>query len=223
MLDTTPAGARTAKGIADPDLALLERLRGGDEAAFMALVTRYGPLMLRIALTHVRSRAVAEEVVQEAWLGVLEGIDRFEGRAALRTWILRILVNRAKTRGVREARCVPFSSLAGEDDDAPSVDPERFQGPDGRFPGGWVAFPREWEGLPEDRLLARETMGLVHDAIERLPARQREVMVLRDVQGWSPEEVCDALALSDGNQRVLLHRARSKVRGELEAYLEVVA
>jgi RNA polymerase sigma-70 factor (ECF subfamily) len=200
--------------VSEDERELIERLRAGDEAAFMALVERYGPLMLRIALTHVRTRAVAEEVVQEAWLGVLSGIDRFEGRSSLKTWILRILTNRARTRGEREGRSVPLSSLNGE----PAVDPDRFLGPDHpRYPGGWSAPPHPW---PEQHVLAAETLKHVRAAIERLPARQQEVIVLRDVEGWDAGEVCDALGLSEGNQRVLLHRARSKVRGELERYLE---
>jgi RNA polymerase sigma-70 factor, ECF subfamily len=199
----------------DPDAELLAGLRRGEEAAFMALVDRYGPMMLRVALGHVRSRAVAEEVVQEAWLGVLNSLPRFEGRALLRTWLLRILVNRARTRGAREARSLPFSAF-----DEPAVDPERFQGADGRHPGGWAAFPTDWASLPEERLLAREAVMLIDGAIRELPARQQEVIVLRDVEGWSAEEVCEALELSQANQRVLLHRARSRVRGALELYME---
>jgi RNA polymerase sigma-70 factor (ECF subfamily) len=197
---------------------LIARLRAGDEAVFMALVDRHGPVMLRIALTHVRTRAVAEEVVQEAWLGVLRGIDRFEGRSSLKTWILRIVANRARTRGEREGRSVPLSSLEG--DGAPAVDPGRFLAPDHpRYPGGWSAPPQPW---PEQQVLAAETLQHVRAAIGRLPARQQEVIVLRDVEGWDAGEVCDALGLSEGNQRVLLHRARSKVRGELERYLQGV-
>jgi RNA polymerase sigma-70 factor, ECF subfamily len=164
---------------------------------------------------HVRSRAVAEDVVQEAWLGVLNGIDRFEGRSSLKTWILRIVANRARTRGERESRSVPLSSLAA--DDEPSVDPDRFFPPDHpRFPGGWSAPPEPW---PEDALLAEETLEQVRAAIEKLPPRQQEVIVLRDVEGLDADEVSQALDISPGNQRVLLHRARSKVRGELERYL----
>jgi len=200
---------------------LLERLRAGDEAAFMALVDRHGPLMLRIALGHVSSRAVAEEVVQEAWLGVLQGLERFEGRSSLKTWIMRIVANRARTRGERERRTVPMSSLAPADEDSePAVDPGRFRpADDPRYPGGWTVPPQSWAALPEERLLAGETLHRVHSAIGRLPPRQQEVIVLRDVEGWDAEEVCEALELSMGNQRVLLHCARSKVRGELEHYL----
>jgi RNA polymerase sigma-70 factor (ECF subfamily) len=205
------------------DGELAARLRAGDEAAFLALVDRHGALMLRIALSHVPSAAVAEEVVQEAWLGVLSGIGSFEGRSSLKTWILRICANRAKTRGERERRTVPMSSLASEDEDAPAVDPDRFQGPDGRYPGGWAAFPAAWQALPEERLLARETLGCVQAAIRVLPARQQDVIVLRDVEGWSSEDVCEALEISEANQRVLLHRARSRVRAALERYFEAAA
>jgi RNA polymerase sigma-70 factor (ECF subfamily) len=210
---------------ADADAELLRRLCAGDEEAFMTLVDRYGPLMLRIALTHVRARAVAEEVVQEAWLGVLQGLDRFEGRSSLKTWILRIVANRARTRGEREARSVPLSSLAAElDDEGPAVDPERFLSADHPlYPGGWAIPPRSWARLPEERLLAAETLQQVRAAIAKLPARQQEVIVLRDVEGWEPEEVSAALELTPGNQRVLLHRARSKVRNDLEHYLDGAA
>src|SRR4051794_11954110 len=201
----------------DPDAALLARLRAGDEAAFLELVRKYNSMMHRIALSYVRTPSVAEEVVQDTWVGVLRSLDRFEGRSLLRTWLLRILANRARTRGVREARSVPFSAL-GEDD--PSVDPERFRGPEDRYAGGWVAFPMDWSTLPEHQLLAQETIAHVDAAIRALPGRLHEVILLRDVEGWSAEEVCDALELSPGNQRVLLHRARSKVRQSLETYLE---
>jgi RNA polymerase sigma-70 factor, ECF subfamily len=204
---------------ADPDAELLQRLRCGEEDAFLELVQRYGPVMHRLAMSYVRCSSVAEEVVQDAWIGALRSLERFEGRSTLRTWLLRILANRARTRGAREARCLPFSALVREDE--PAVDPERFQGPDGRFPGGWAAFPTAWDAVPEERLLARETLELVDAAIKRLPPRQQEVIVLRDVEGWSSEEVCHALDLTIANQRVLLHRARSRVRESLESYLEV--
>ena len=206
--------------VVDDDAELLERLRAGDEDAFMTLVDRYGPLMLRIALTHVPTSAVAEEVVQEAWLGVLQGLDRFEGRSSLKTWILRIVANRARTRGEREraaCRC-PRST----DGDEPAVDPDRFLPPDHpRYPGGW-GIPPHTGAEPEERLLAAETLQQVRTAIAELPPRQQEVIVLRDVEGWEPEEVSAALELTAGNQRVLLHRARAKVRDELEGYLHGV-
>ena len=201
------------------ELELLGRLRAGDEQAFEALVTQHYATMLAVAQTYVRTRAVAEEVVQEAWLGVLKGLDRFEGRSSLKTWILRILVNIAKTRGVREARSVPYASLAPEGDE-PAVEPERFRGPGDAFPGHWRAYPGDWHTLPEDALLQRETLQVVMEAIERLPPAQRTVIVMRDIQGCEPEEVCAALDVSDGNQRVLLHRARSRVRAALERHLD---
>jgi RNA polymerase sigma-70 factor (ECF subfamily) len=191
------------------DAKLVEGLRRGDEAAFRAVMRDYGSAMLRVAQMYVSSRAVAEEVVQEAWLGVLKGIGRFEGRSSLKTWLFRIVANTAKTRGVRESRSVPFSAL-GDDEDA--VDPDRFLGPDERFPGHW-AQP------PEGRLLADEAMQVIERAIERLAPAQRAVITLRDLQGLSSEEVRNALDLTETNQRVLLHRARAKVRGALEEYM----
>jgi RNA polymerase sigma-70 factor (ECF subfamily) len=198
---------------------LLARLRAGDERAFEALVERHYPTMLAVARHYVKTRAVAEEVVQEAWLGVLNGIDRFEGRSSLRTWILRILVNIAKTRGVREARSIPFASLAPEGDE-PAVDPERFRSADDPFPGHWRAYPANWQRLPEEALAERETLDVVLATIHQLPPPQRIVITMRDIQGCDSEEVCEALDVSEGNQRVLLHRARSKVRSALERHLD---
>jgi RNA polymerase sigma-70 factor (ECF subfamily) len=193
------------------DHELVERLREGDESAFAELIDAYGAMMLRVAQMYVRDRASAEEVVQETWLAVLNGIDRFEERSSLKTWIFRILTNRAKTRGERDGRSLPFSALAGADDEAdePSVDPDRFLGPDSPHPGAWAAPPRAW---PEDEILELETLGVIQMAIEQLPDAQREVIRLRDVEGWSPMEVADALEITDGNQRVLLHRGRAKLR-----------
>jgi RNA polymerase sigma-70 factor, ECF subfamily len=197
------------------DDELLARLRAGDEDAFMEIVTRYSPLMRRIALGYVRSPAVADEVVQESWLGVLTGLGRFEGRSSLKTWILRIVMNQARTRAQREGRSLPFSSLAREgEEDGPTVDPDRF-GPD----GGWRSPPADWRALPEERLLAAETLAVVRAAVDELPPRQREVFLLRDVEGWDAPEVAEALELSAGNERVLLHRARAKVRAALEREL----
>jgi RNA polymerase sigma-70 factor (ECF subfamily) len=198
---------------------LVVRLRAGDEEAFEALVRRYHTPMMAVARNYVKTRAVAEEVVQDAWMGVLKGIDRFEGRSLLKAWIMRIVINTATTRGVREARSVPFSSLAPEGEHEPAVDPDRFRGPDGGFPGHWAGYPANWSEQPQDRLLGRETLGVVKDAIDNLPPAQRTVITLRDMQGWNPEEVSATLEISDGNQRVLLHRARSKVRSALEAHL----
>jgi RNA polymerase sigma-70 factor (ECF subfamily) len=197
---------------------LLTRLRAGDERAFETLVMRHHRTMLAVARQYVSTRGVAEEVVQETWLGVLKGLDRFEGRSSLTTWIMRILVNIAKTRGVREARSVPYTALAGPDDEV-SVEPERFRGPGDQYPGGWWSFPEDWTRLPEEALLKRETLKVVTDAIDALPPLQRSVISMRDVAGLDPEDVCTMLDISDGNQRVLLHRARSRVRAELERHL----
>lgn len=204
------------------DLRFLELLRAGDETAFMMLVERYQPSMLRIARMYVSTRAVAEEVVQDAWLGVLKGLDGFEGRSSLRTWIFRILVNVAKTRGQREARSMPFSSVWAPDAEAESaVELDRFLPPGhDRSPGHWASPPASWETVPEERLLSRETLAKVAEAIEQLPPNQREVIRMRDVLSWTSQEVRNALELSETNQRVLLHRARSKVRRALEGYLE---
>jgi RNA polymerase sigma-70 factor (ECF subfamily) len=183
----------------------------------MTLVERYGASMLRIAQLYVPTRAVAEEVVQETWLGVLSGIGRFEGRSSLKTWLFTILTNRAKTRGEREGRTVPFSSLADEEGgDGPSVDPDRFFS-SGRFESHWSTPPRP---LPEERLLSRETRDVVAGAIAALPASQQAVISLRDVEGLDGDETCSVLGLSETNQRVLLHRARSKVRAALEEYMD---
>ena len=198
---------------------LLARLRAGDERAFETLVMRHHRTMLAVARQYVSTRAVAEEVVQEAWLGVIKGIDRFEGRSSLSTWILRILVNIAKTRGVRESRSVPYAALAGPDDEV-SVEADRFRGPNDQYTGGWWAFPDDWSKLPEQALLQRETLKVVTDAIEALPPLQRSVIAMRDIQGCGPEDVCSVLEISDGNQRVLLHRARSRVRAALEEHLD---
>ena len=196
-------------------------LRAGDERVFEALVAELGPSMLRIARMYVSSRAVAEEVVQEAWLGVLSGIGRFEGRSSLKTWIFRILTNRAKTRGEREGRSLPFSSLGPDEagGDEPAVDADRFHG-GGRYEGHWTSAPSRWSELPESRLVGKETTGVAKDAIAALPEMQRAVITMRDVDGFDSEEVRNVLGLSESNQRVLLHRARAKVRRVLETYLE---
>ena len=196
----------------------MEALRAGDERAFEQLVRMYQAALLRVAQIYVSSRAVAEEVVQETWLAVLNGIDRFEGRSSLKTWIFRILANRAKTRAQRDSRTIPFSALRRPDTvPEPAVDADRFNDPEHqRWPGHWASPPTAW---PEEQLVADETLRVIGDAIEQLPASQRAVITLRDVQGWSAEEVCNALELTETNQRVLLHRARSKVRRALEEYL----
>lgn len=204
--------------VIDDDTVLVGRLRNGDEDAFNQAVSSLYPSMIAVARGYVRVRSDAEEVVQEAWLGVLKGLDRFEGRSKLRTWVLQIVANIARDRAVREARSLPFSSF--EVGDEPVVEPERFRGPDEPYPGGWRSFPRDWRTLPEERLLARETLDLVRRAIEELPDAQRTVITLRDVAGCAADEVCEALAISDGNQRVLLHRARARVRAQLERHFD---
>jgi RNA polymerase sigma-70 factor, ECF subfamily len=201
------------------EAALLARLRDGDERAFEQLVESFYPSMLAVAQGYVRTRAVADEVVQEAWVGVLKGLSRFEGRSSLRTWVLQIVANIARTRAVREARSLPFSSF-DVDDGERSVDADRFRGPDDPFPGHWKSYPTDWRTLPEQRLSSAETLARVRTAIEELPDAQRAVITMRDVTGCSSEEVCETLGLSEGNQRVLLHRARARVRARLEAYLD---
>lgn len=211
----------TGAVVASPeDLELVARLRAGDEEAFMTLVKRHQGPMLRIARMFVPSQAVAEEVVQEAWLGILQGIARFEGRSSLRTWMYRILVNTAKTRGLRESRSVPFAALAGDDLSEPSVEPSWFQPAGHEWANHWSTLPEDWRGIPEDRLLGSETLRVVRETIEGLAPMQAEVIRLRDVLGWSSEEVRNALDLTETNQRVLLHRARARVRQALQDYLE---
>jgi RNA polymerase sigma-70 factor (ECF subfamily) len=200
------------------DVTLVEALRRGDEKAFAELVARHHSALLRLAMSYVATKEQAEDAVQETWMGVLSGIDRFEGRSSLKTWIFRILVNRAKTKGVRERRSVPFSSLEGDGDEhEPSVDPARFHGTPSA--GFWSAPPESWAGIPEDRLLSGETRAVVDEAIATLPDSQRAVITLRDIKGFTAQEACDVLGLTEANQRVLLHRARSKVRARLEEYL----
>ena len=200
------------------DAAAIAALRAGDERIFAELMRMYNASLLRVALIYVASRAVAEDVVQETWIAVLRGIDRFEARSSLKTWIFRILTNIAKTRGQREGRTVPFSALERpESVPEPAVDPSRFLPADHeRWPGHWASKPVPW---PEERLLAAETRAVVEHAVEQLPPAQRAVISLRDIEGWSAEEARNALGVSETNQRVLLHRARSKVRQALEDYL----
>ena len=224
---TSPSdnASRDAPGViaSDEDLRLVEALRAGDEAAFASLVDAHHASMLRVAMIFVPDQAVAEDVVQDAWLGVLRGLPRFEGRSSLKTWIFRILTNTAKTRGQREGRSVPFSALwdPESDPDDPAVSPDRFLPRDhARWPGHWAEFPDSWNNVPEDRLLARETLSVVREAIEALPPAQREVITLRDIENWPSQDICNVLEISESNQRVLLHRARSKVRRALEQYLD---
>ncbi len=207
--------SKTRQQAPSEDLDLVERLLAGDEQAFAALVRRYQGPLLRLALVFVANRETAEEVVQETWLGVLNGLPTFEGRSALKTWIFRILINRARTRGSREARSIPFSSLKEpESEEGPAVDPARF-GPDGM----WADPPRPWkEQSPEGLLLRGEAIAALQKAITELPPNLRAVVTLRDIEGLSSGDTCNALDISETNQRVLLHRARAKLRTALEKH-----
>jgi RNA polymerase sigma-70 factor (ECF subfamily) len=200
---------------------LIAALRAGDEAVFSDLVGEWSRPMLTLARSFVSTEASAEEVVQETWLAVIKGLDRFEGRSALRTWVYRILVNTAKSRGVKEHRTLPWSSVAG-DDAGPSLDPALFQSAGEAYPGHWRAAPAAWPAdvAVEGSVLAAEVRGELRTAVDALPGRQRTVLTLRDVLGHSSEEVCQLLEISQANQRVLLHRARTAVRAGLAAYLE---
>ena len=198
----------------------MEGLRAGDEEAFLELVRVRGPSMLRVARLYVSSRAVAEEVVQETWLAVLTGIERFEGRSSFNTWLFRILSNQAKSKGVKEGRSVAFSALTDDETAAAeaSVEADRFRGPTERFADHWTSSPPRWTETPEAIFLSHETISLVEHAAASLPPAQRAVITLRDINGWDANEVCDVLEISAANQRVLLHRARTKVRKALEQH-----
>ena len=211
-----PAAALQVQAL-EEDFAVVQALRAGDERAFLGLVERLHAPMVRFARGFLGSEAAAEDVVQDTWAVVLESIHRFEGRSALRSWIFSILANRARTLATRENRVVPLSSLAAGDD-SPAVDAAEFH-PDShqRWAGHWASFPEPW---PEQQLLAQETLGHLGAAIGRLPETQRAVIQLRDVEGWSAQEVCESLRVSEGNQRVLLHRARTQVRRELARHIE---
>ncbi|HSK96809.1 MAG TPA: sigma-70 family RNA polymerase sigma factor [Euzebyales bacterium] len=200
-----------------PDPELVAGLRARDEAAFALVVDVWSPGMLRLARGFVSTDASAAEVVQEAWLAVIDGIFRFEGRASLKTWVYRILVNTAKRRGARERRSVPWSSLAAAEDRGPTVDPAQFQGRGEPFPGHWRQPPAPWP-LPEQHTLSAELRDELAAALSALPARQRVVITLRDVEGYSSAEASEILDISAANQRVLLHRARASVRHRLDAY-----
>jgi RNA polymerase sigma-70 factor, ECF subfamily len=200
-----PRLARRPGRTGEEDGELVARLRAGDEEAFVGLVQRHHASMVRLARAFVSSNAIAEEVVQDTWLGVLRGIDGFAGRSSLRTWLLRILVNRARTTGMRERRSVAIG------DAGPAVDASRFDAA-----GAWSSPPRHWVQDSEDRLLAQSLARRIEQTLQELPARQREVVTLRDVQGLSGREVCEVLDISEANQRVLLHRARGRLRQALE-------
>ena len=220
MSDLADDPVRAPESYAEDD-HLLHRLRSGDEQAFDRVVRTWSPAMRRMARGFVSTDASAQECVQDAWLGVIKGLASFEGRSTLRTWAFRILVNIAKTRAVRELRTTPLSSLAAQDEAGPTVDPSRFRPRDDpERPVTWTSAgdPRPWESDPETGALSGELRDVVSAAVEALPARQREVVVLRDIQGFGSEEVCEILGLTAQNQRVLLHRARARVRAALEAY-----
>ena len=196
------------------DTTLLARLRSGDEQAFDALVLAHDGALRRVARTFVRTDSAAEDVVQETWLGVIRGLDGFQGRSSLRTWIFGILVNQARTRATRDARSVPFSSVGPADQ--PTVDPAAFDA-DGR----WRSAPARLDGDPVSGLLSAELRAKLLEAVDGLPADQRAVITLRDLAGVPAAEVCQLLDVSDGNQRVLLHRARARVRLALLPLMEV--
>jgi RNA polymerase sigma-70 factor, ECF subfamily len=207
-------------GLSADDVRLVCGLRDGDEHVFEEVVNRYHPSLVRVARGYVGAQAVAEEVVQETWIAVIEGISRFEGRSSLKTWLYRILVYRAQSLGERERRTISMTDLAGETEDGPQVAPERFRGADALWAGHWATPPRHWDGATEERLLAGETRSILEAAVDALPPSQRLVITLRDIHGLTANEVCDLLSITEGNQRVLLHRGRAKVREALEEYLD---
>jgi RNA polymerase sigma-70 factor (ECF subfamily) len=213
--EQAPAGASATAS----DEQIVAGLRAGDERTFRELFERSYPMMKRVARSYVSSDAVAEEIVQDTWMAIVTGIDRFEGRSALGTWMFSILTNQGKTHSARERRALPFSSVAPADVGEPAVDPDRFQKDDDAWPGHWATPPRPWQ-KPERRLLSLEAREQLRDALAQLPERQRLIVALRDIEGLSAEEVCDLLRLSQENQRVLLHRGRSRLRAYLEEYLD---
>jgi RNA polymerase sigma-70 factor (ECF subfamily) len=197
------------------DHELVRRVRAGDRSAFAGLVRQHGGALLRFARVFIRDEAVAEEVVQDTWMAALEGLDGFEGRASFKTWLHTILANRARTRAAREGRTIPFSALAGREDDVSALDPGRFDAG-----GMWRDPPVGWtDETPERLALAAETRAVMEAAVEALPPAQRAVLVLRDEDGLETEEICNLLELTVTNQRVLLHRARTRVRQALEAHM----
>jgi RNA polymerase sigma-70 factor, ECF subfamily len=220
-LDRTNAPPTDRAGTRAQEQERLERLRAGDEQEFARILQRWSPAMLRVAACYVRGPAAAEDVVQETWLAVLAGLGGFEGRSSLRTWTFSILVNRARTYAVRDSRTVPMSELDGVEA-GPSVDPARFQGPDGQYPGHWTSAgsPKRWSVQPEDAALAEEVRAEISAALAGLPHRQRKVVTLRDVLGLSSDEACEVLGIAAPNQRVLLHRARARLRSALEDYCQ---
>jgi RNA polymerase sigma-70 factor, ECF subfamily len=212
---------KTMKPVTD-EASLVESLRTGDEMAFTSMVEAYHPSLVRLAQLYVREETIAEELAQDTWLAVLKGLSSFEGRSSLKTWIFTILTNKAKTRGQREKRSLVFSDL-GDASDSPTVDPERFNDPSAaKSPNHWAtgAAPVSWMGIPEELFLSEETMKLIRQTIDGLPGSQRAVITLRDIDEISSQEICNILDISETNQRVLLHRARARVRQVLENYLK---
>jgi len=207
----------TAAAALPPDAELVLGLRGGVQSTFTLLLDAWSPGMLRTARAYVASTEAAEDVVQETWLAVIRGIDGFAGRSSLRTWVYRILINIAKTHGVKDSRTVAWSALSGDDDAGPTVDPSRFQSQDQPYPGHWRRFPDAWPS-PESEVMWREARGMIDAVLADLPHRQRVVITLRDVEGYTSDEVCSILDITAGNQRILLHRARAVVRRRLEEY-----
>jgi RNA polymerase sigma-70 factor (ECF subfamily) len=212
-------GSEAASGIEWDDAHLVAALRRGDEAAFEMLVARYHTSLIRLAQHYVSSYALAEEVAQDTWLAMLHGLGRFEGRSSLKTWLFHILTNQAKTRGQRESRSIPFSAFEKAVDAGaePADDPERFRATE-PWAGHWATRPHSWEQLPEERMLAKETRACIDATLATLPPHQRLVLTLRDMEGFSSRDVCTILDVSESNQRVLLHRARSRIRSALEHY-----
>ena len=217
---TTPEETAGAVIASTDDARAVERLRAGDEAAFATLIDRHHGSLLRLARAYVRDATLAEEVVQDTWIGLLESLGRFEGRSSLKTWLFRILMNVMRSRLRKESRSVPFSALGDGEGDEPAVEPGRFHRTWMPLVGGhWSSAPARWEDLPEERAISAETRAAVEAAIGGLPDSQRQVITLRDIEGFGADEVCNLLGLSGTNQRVLLHRARSKVRRALESHL----
>ncbi|WP_240197728.1 RNA polymerase sigma factor [Nonomuraea lactucae] len=202
-----------AGGGLPPDDVVVTALRAGDEAMFAALLDTWSGGLLRVARSYVSTDHSAEEVVQDTWLALIGGIDSFEGRSSVKTWVYRILVNIAKKRGVRESRTLPWSAFEGDGGGSAVPGPVP--------PGGWKEVPAAWP-TPEGEALASEVRGVIAEALDGLPPRQRTVITLRDVEGWSSDDVCEVLEISAANQRVLLHRARAAVRGRLADYFESV-
>jgi RNA polymerase sigma-70 factor (ECF subfamily) len=215
-----PLRSRVSDDGQQRDAPLVARLRSGDADAFAEVVRAWSPMMLQAARSYVSTDASAQEVVQEAWLAMIRGLDKFEGRSSLRTWLLAILANIGRSRGVREARTLPVSSLGRDEDDGPAVDPDRFRGTDDKWPRNWTPLgkPRPWPSSPEEEIMAAESRTQLEHGLAALPERQRTVVALRDVHGLSSDEVSALLGLSAGNQRVLLHRGRSRLRGLLELH-----